>query len=571
MRRIAIFFLTVVMSLGLQARHYFDSIIFGSFQNIRKVATEHITMFEFNDNGIITTFSGLAVTDIERGHMLIPTKITLSNGNVYEITYDKYSRPTRIAMKSSMTSLGTDYTYTGNNYYPSTSSSLVTAALIAVKVNYNYSAYKFNSRGDYIGRTATDGKKSSIQNLTITYWDELPAFNEWEWEVTPGKYSYIRNFSEGLAQVSLGKFYGYIDKNGNLAIPALTDFSLSTGDFHCGLAYVANEKHVGYIDKSGKLVIPAQYNKGNNPTLYGKDFSDGFAVVDTDAGSNYIDRNNRRLLGSDSHGYLSSFEDGIAKTGKGFVNTDGTYIYRFEPGYSGSYYCSKGLLFVTKKDGSSGAKSALMDKTGKFLTGYDYQDLKLIDNPKYAMVLNNGKWGAIDLNGNVVIPYEYDNVVSYREGYAVLQKGENEYIVNSEMQICPTPFAKKSLTMLGANLVRFKDPSTGLYGVLDSSGKTLHQAELQSISDESEGYIGFVKDKKAGYMNTRGEIVISPVYDPIFGRSVGQFKDGMAVACIGEHFGVISTRKHAGSPKTTSRTTTSKGRSTAARRTQVRK
>ena len=72
-------------------------------------------------------------------------------------------------------------------------------------------------------------------------------------------------------------------------------------------------------------------------------------------------------------------------------------------------------------------------------------------------------------------------------------------------------------------------------------------------------------------MNTRGEIVISPVYDPIFGRSVGQFKDGMAVACIGEHFGVISTRKHAGSPKTTSRTTTSKGRSTAARRTQVRK
>ena len=77
------------------------------------------------------------------------------------------------------------------------------------------------------------------------------------------QYCLARSFSEGLAQVKIGKKWGYIDENGEWSV-TLQDFD-SAGKFAEGLAVVTiNDKHgynkYGYIDKSGKLVIQPEFD-----------------------------------------------------------------------------------------------------------------------------------------------------------------------------------------------------------------------------------------------------------------------------------------------------------------------
>ena len=67
-------------------------------------------------------------------------------------------------------------------------------------------------------------------------------------------------FSEGLASVSLGNKWGYIDKTGQVAIPGRFDRAY---DFHDGLALVREDRTWGFIDKTGQMVV--EYKTESSP------------------------------------------------------------------------------------------------------------------------------------------------------------------------------------------------------------------------------------------------------------------------------------------------------------------
>lgn len=73
------------------------------------------------------------------------------------------------------------------------------------------------------------------------------------------KYDYLNNFSEDLAGMEIDGKWGFIDKSGNIVIPANYD-SLYVG-FNDGLAGVEIDGKWGMIDKTGKIVIPIQYDQ----------------------------------------------------------------------------------------------------------------------------------------------------------------------------------------------------------------------------------------------------------------------------------------------------------------------
>lgn len=544
----------------MQARFYHDAIIYGSFQHIRSVKCNDIKMYEFDEDGRITLYNGVAVTDIERRSYQYPVKITLSSGAVYDISYDSAGRVTKQSMIGIPTSLLCDYTYQDNNYYPSGSSILMTMLMgVNDTRDFSYSNYKFNTRGDYIERTVREDSNRNIEHFEITYWDNLPEFNSWEWEITPGRYNHIDDFSEGLAKVSLGPYKGFINKKGTITIPALVDYGWDVGNFHNGLAYVADKEHLGYIDKTGKVIIPSTY-KRLDTYPYGKDFNNGIAIVYIGNKQYYIDVNNGKILSSGNHGYIHDFCEGLGKTNLGYIDTSGNYIYRFEEGHTGSLASRNGLLVVGKLQKGSYfdyEKAALIDKTGKMLIEFDDQNLKLIGNPQYVAACKHAKWGVVDLAGNVVIPFEYDGInTNYNNrGNAQLEKGDSTYFFDKEMRKLPKHYPKGTASIVSDNLIRYKNTTTGLYGLSDFSGKIMQPAEFEYIYDESEGFIGFVKDKKVGYMDKTGAIAIPPVYDRIFDKWVQSFHDGMAVVCIGKFFGVISADKHAGTPKPKAKTT----------------
>lgn len=75
-------------------------------------------------------------------------------------------------------------------------------------------------------------------------------------------YAVAPSFSEGLAWCAAdsslatppksGVKYGYLDTNGQVAIPFQFEHA---GDFQEGLAYVVKDGKIAYIDKTGKIVI----------------------------------------------------------------------------------------------------------------------------------------------------------------------------------------------------------------------------------------------------------------------------------------------------------------------------
>lgn len=535
-------------------RFYYDSMICGTFSHVKSLRTSLLTPYEFDEDGRITRFSGMPVADIKRISCQVPESLTLENGTEYNFEWDSAGRLTRITCIGMPLSMITDFTYTGNDYYPATSDILMTG-IMQQETKQAYSGYQLNSRGDWVKRLCKNGTNTTSEGRIISYWDETPQYNAWEWEVPPALYRHIDDFSEGLAQVALGHFYGFIDKTGRIAIPALTDFHWEVGDFHCGMAYVCDSEHLGYIDNKGNIAISPTYSRLKDYP-YGENFVDGLAIVNTSSsesyfGDNYITLDNRKLLPQPTNGNPKHFQEGIANTGYGFIDTSGNYVYKFPQGYEGSMYCENGLFTVRKlKPGSyfDAESAALVDKTGKSLTGFDFQDLRLFKSPEYILARNNSKWGAIDRSGTVVMPYEYDRVVSAYSGSAVLEKNGENYIVAKDMTATRVPY--NDINILGNGLYSFRDPSTDLWGMIDSKGTQIRPAEFGFIKPVSEGFIGFHKDNKVGYMDTRGQIVIPAVYDLIYDKHINDFHDGMAVVGWGKHMGVISAKKHYGSPKT---------------------
>ncbi|MFV0389207.1 MAG: WG repeat-containing protein [Pyrinomonadaceae bacterium] len=61
-----------------------------------------------------------------------------------------------------------------------------------------------------------------------------------------------RDFGEGLAAVKIGSNWGFIDSNGEIAIAA--DFSEVITNFRNGLAYVSKGNRIGYVNRRGDWV-----------------------------------------------------------------------------------------------------------------------------------------------------------------------------------------------------------------------------------------------------------------------------------------------------------------------------
>jgi hypothetical protein len=79
-------------------------------------------------------------------------------------------------------------------------------------------------------------------------------------EMTPFKYDWVYEFSEGLGRVQLNDKYGFVDKTGKEVIPLEYDFARK---FSEGLAAVKLNGKWGFIDKKGKEVIPFIYSNAN--------------------------------------------------------------------------------------------------------------------------------------------------------------------------------------------------------------------------------------------------------------------------------------------------------------------
>ncbi len=216
--------------------------------------------------------------------------------------------------------------------------------------------------------------------------------------VIPAEYSFVRDFSEGLASVGIlaksesKAFYkwGFIDREGRLVIDTQYDY---TGSFHEGLARVKRDGgKYGYIDKAGREVILPQYDWAGN-------FCNGKALVLEGKGTE-----NGKLWAVDRTGKKLKLVAEIPTVDEawdipGIALTENVAMFRGKPKYFTTYYNADGELTYAESIWVQNASEGLM----------------VVQDEKTE------KWGYVDKDWHWVIAPIFDDVESFRDGYAVVQ------------------------------------------------------------------------------------------------------------------------------------------------------
>jgi hypothetical protein len=130
-------------------------------------------------------------------------------------------------------------------------------------------------------------------------------------------------FSEGLAYVGMFGDCYYIDKAAKPTFPGEMYYLCES--FSEGLAPVSDGRLWGYIDKKGRSVIGPRYQ-------WARGFSEGLAFVKTETGGGgYIDRTGELVIRAGNWDIGDAFRGGIGQVTQGdawgYVDRRGEYVW----------------------------------------------------------------------------------------------------------------------------------------------------------------------------------------------------------------------------------------------------
>ena len=201
-------------------------------------------------------------------------------------------------------------------------------------------------------------------------------------------------FSDGLAAVLIKNKWGYIDRQGHVAIAP--QYTAASG-FSEGLAAVEVNNKYGFIDRYGKMVIKPKYD-------FALAFTEGVAACSIGGGYHIIDRNGKVLaeLGEDCTD-VENFSCGLAAAE--FNVGDGDWRYGaidktgkmvIKPKFSFAYTFEEDLMPVVVNDGD---KCGFVNKEGKCVIAPEFDETESFSEG-LAPAMKDGKWRFIDHEGH---------------------------------------------------------------------------------------------------------------------------------------------------------------------------
>ena len=209
--------------------------------------------------------------------------------------------------------------------------------------------------------------------------------------------------------------------------------------------------------------------------------------------------------------------------------------------YYGIYSMSDGIFAMASQELSIG----LMDKDGNILMPCEYSTRRKIHDGVTAVRNDMGLWGYFNVNEKrFILECKYDSVTDFSEGIGCYFDGEYFRYINTD----GTPaiddvfyeavafsdglarvlyddgcgyIDKTGELVISSDYVNFDDfhdgfarvHDEGVFGYMDKTGTLKYSMNCDGIYNFKDGLAAFVKDKKVGYINTKGEVVIEPVYD----------------------------------------------------------
>ena len=416
----------------------------------------------------------------------------------------------------------------------------------------------------------------------------------------PFAYEDLSVFTHGLAPAKKNGKYGYLDRKGRVIIPF--KYENESHFDKCRLARAKLNGKYGFIDQSGNEIVPIQFEKirsnridslvcamknrkwaffscsGDQLTDFKYDkitesyyddrnhtyFQKGLCRVEKDGKIAYIDNDFNEIVAFGTYEVAEPFRNHlaiVAQNGKyGIIDTLGKVILPLKYDFieHPSEYSNKSDLFAVKK----GKEIRILDKStkpvtdfeikdfewdthkdeesfqryflaiknsgmvgtisekGEIIIPFEYQEIKAFDGKKVTFAKKNGKYGLIDYNGKVVLPFEFDDAYSQKffkhyvfvtnNKVGAFDENGNQIISFSYEDITPVFYDKNN---------RFIVKKNGLYGIIDVNENIIVPIKFDEISNwveygPEEHFI--TKDGKNGLISREGKIVIPTDYDEIW-------------------------------------------------------
>ena len=281
-----------------------------------------------------------------------------------------------------------------------------------------------------------------------------------------------------------------------------------------------------FAASQGELVVPCQY------TGVGA-FQNGFATVTKDGKSGFVDTTGKEFLMGVYDSTKPFSGAGVAPVGM-FVRFSGMYsVYRW----------------------------GLIDTTGKLIVPLEYECIgsSMTSFPSgLVRWQRNGKYGLLGAGGQVVTPFQYDSMSSFRVDYAeVTINGKKGLIDASGREVVPcvydSVYAISSYSSDGyAQEGMIHVVLNGRHGFVNTSGELVVPCKYDRVTNFSGGYaaVGIsvgessqanIPECRWGIVNTAGQEVVPCQYESPTSASLNPPEDGFMIVKQNGKCGVINT------------------------------
>lgn len=402
--------------------------------------------------------------------------------------------------------------------------------------------------------------------------------------VLPFQYSSVGPFYDNIAIASKGNGFFLINDSGD-RITKNTYKHIVPLQGYYSLINVQNEAGLhGALNKKGEEVIPPIYDKALFPICqhFYKIVKNGLNGIVHSSGKIIMEcKENTRPKYPSRQVFLKSTQvDNKLYKNYSLIKKDNhfgvkniktnTLVIPYEYKKISISYGKKPMAYLyATKDGFSG----VIDSTGKIIIPFEYDQVSInqkmdrisckkksnykIFNLKGQFIAEhaldhfnhngdgpyraskNGKWGFVDLDGNMVIPFQFDEVKYFRKVYstgeeffecpmlaknnplpidtikvATVEVGEiKKYINQKGAFIKPSP-ANMNRIYINSELIGVRQDSTKKYGIVDTAGNIVLPFEYKDLYYDSGHYVYLYKDDQDAYFYIANKTV-SPLYEEV--------------------------------------------------------
>lgn len=213
-------------------------------------------------------------------------------------------------------------------------------------------------------------------------------------EYLSGEYDNIMSVNGENAVIEKNKKYGVVSINDNKSIinPEYDNISFATGSNYI----VSQDGKYGIMDSNGNKLLDFKYSN-----IVYREVANFYEATNDDYTSDLIDTNMNVKLSNVIVSELNN-ESGYLRVRQN--NEYKYYNFRFEEKTTKDILSSNTLFLSQNEEGKYG----YVDRNGNVIVNYIYDDAREQNDYGYASVKKDGLWGAIDSKGEVAVAPSYN-------------------------------------------------------------------------------------------------------------------------------------------------------------------